>query len=80
MQDTERVLKIIKELSSLEVIKPEHNLQTDLALDSLMMVTLLIEVEENFDLQLQESDLNPFDLITVNDVIELVKKYKEENI
>ena len=80
MQDTERVLEIIKELSSLEVIKPELNLQTDLALDSLMMVTLLIEIEENFDLQLQESDMNPFDLITVNDVIELVKKYKEGNI
>ena len=39
------------------------------------MVTLLIMVEDGFNIVLDESDMNPFDLLTVNDVIALVNKY-----
>ena len=77
MQDTERVYRIIEELSALDDIKAEQNLQTDLLFDSLLMVTLLIQIEEEFGIELNESDMNPFDLITVQDVVELVEKYWE---
>ena len=39
------------------------------------MVTLLVELEDTFGITLDESDMNPFDLITAADVILLVEKY-----
>ena len=47
----------------------------DLGLDSLKMVTLLIEIEDAFGIELDESDMNPFDLSTVQNVIDMVNKY-----
>ena len=39
------------------------------------MVMLLVEIEEKLEIELDESDMNPFDLITVQNVIDMVKKY-----
>ena len=39
------------------------------------MVTLLIMIEDTFNIILDEADMNPFDLITVEQVIKLVEKY-----
>lgn len=75
----EKVIQILFELSGKEVIENSNSLMDDLGLDSLLMVTLLIEIEDAFNIELDESDMNPFDLITVNDVIELVEKYCGEN-
>lgn len=71
------VFDIIRELSGVESIELDASLQKDIFLDSLGMVTLLLMVEDEFKIELDESDMNPFDLITVNDVFELVKKYME---
>ena len=70
-----KIANILSELSNQEVICLEHDLQKDLALDSLQMVTLLIKLEESFQITLDESDMNPFDLITVSHVVNLVEKY-----
>ncbi len=51
----------------------------DLGLDSLKMVTLLIEIEDAFGIELDESDMNPFDLVTVNDIVTLARKYVSED-
>jgi acyl carrier protein len=76
----DKVEVILKELSGNETIGLESILGSDLALDSLSMVTLMIELEEDFEIRFDESDLNPFDLVRVSDVVELVKKYVgEEN-
>ena len=87
MEIFNKVSAVLSELSGMENICPEHGLQSDLALDSLQMVTLLILLEEEFGIILDESDMNPFDLIHVRDVVNLVEKYiggdkdetKEEN-
>ena len=39
------------------------------------MVTLLIEIEEQFGIELDEKDMNPFDLVTVSDAIRLAERY-----
>ncbi len=78
MKIQEKVFDILRELSGEQKVKLENNLQTDMLLDSLGMVTLLIIIEDDFGVELDESDMNPFDLITVNDVVALVKKYVEE--
>ena len=76
----EKICEILFELSGVEATNNNASLQADLALDSLAMVMLLIEIEEAFGIELDESDMNPFELNTVQDIIDLVCKYcGEEN-
>lgn len=75
MEIFNKVCVILFELSGIETICLEHELQSDLGLDSLQMVTLLMTLEENFQITLDESDMNPFDLVNVWQVIDLVEKY-----
>lgn len=75
MNIEEKVKAILSELSGEDTIDNATALQEELALDSLMMVTLLMEIEDTFAIELDESDMNPFDLETVQSVIDLVKKY-----
>ncbi len=76
----EKIGEILFELSGVEATNNNASLQADLALDSLAMVMLLIEIEEAFGIELDESDMNPFELNTVQDIIDLVCKYcGEEN-
>lgn len=75
MNIEQKVKKILRELSGEETVENTHQLQGDLALDSLMMVTMLIEIEEVFGIALDETDMNPFDLSTVQNVMDLVAKY-----
>ena len=70
-----KVKEILCELSGEETIENTDHLQGDLALDSLMMVTMLVEIEETFEIELDEADMNPFDLGTVQNVIDMVSKY-----
>lgn len=71
----EKIGEILFELSGVEATNNNASLQADLALDSLAMVMLLIEIEEEFGIELEESDMNPFELNTVQDIIDLVSKY-----
>lgn len=75
MNNANRVFEIINVLSGAENITESCELVNDLGMDSIEMVALLIEIEESFDIRLDESDMNPFDLITVGDVVKLVDKY-----
>ncbi len=75
MNIEEKVKAILCELSGEETIENSFTLQGNLALDSLMMVTMLVEIEEVFGIELDEADMNPFDLSTVQSVIDMVDKY-----
>ena len=75
MDTNEKVIEILKELSGLDEVRLADSLQSDIGLDSLGMVTLLIELETAFEIELKESDMNPFDLKTASDVAALVDKY-----
>lgn len=77
MEITNKVTSLLSELSGIEYIRPDHILQLELGFDSLQMVTLLIVLEETFDIVLDESDMNPFSLVLVSDVITIVEKYLE---
>lgn len=76
METNEKIIEICKQLSGMDNVCEESLLQEDLALDSLAMVTLLVEIEDNFEIQLDESDMNPFDLKTIQDIVDLVNKYR----
>ena len=77
MEIFDKVCVILSELSGIETICLEHELQSNLGLDSLQMVTLLMMLEENFQITLDESDMNPFDLVNVWQVVDLVEKYAD---
>lgn len=70
--------EILKEKSFCEDIKPELTLKDDLGLDSLNMVELIVELEERFNIEIDESDLDPAELQTVDQIYALVEKYTEE--
>lgn len=75
MITTEKVKEIIKKVSENKKIRLKDRLTDDLLLDSLAMVNLLIDIEEEFDINLNESDMDPYEFETVNDIVELVRKY-----
>lgn len=75
----EKVAEILKSMIGEVEVSSEDSLENDLALDSLALVNLLLDIESEFKIELNESDLNPFDLITVGDVVELVRKYTGDN-
>lgn len=75
----ERVYEILKSLSGVDEVFETDNLREDLTIDSLGMVELLVELESNFEIELEESDINPEGLLTVFDVICLVGKYIDIN-
>lgn len=73
----ERINEILKGKCFYDEIVPEQTLKDDLGLDSLSMVELIVELEEEFDIEIDESDLDPDDLKTVNHIYEIVRKYTE---
>lgn len=73
----ERVVKILEDLALVPVRDLSRELVKDLALDSLRLVMLLVNLEETFEIELDESDMNPFQLVTVQDVVNLVSKYTQ---
>lgn len=79
----QQVLEIVEDLCLTPVQDGGQTLLGDLSLDSLRMVMLLVTLEDSFEIELDESDMNPFALITVNDVVDLAMKYvlpaKEED-
>lgn len=72
---SEKCMELLKQLSDKDRIHLNDDLQKALGLDSLLMVVLLIDIEDTFGIKLDESDMNPMELHTVRDVIELVSKY-----
>jgi len=72
----EKINDIILNLSFADTIKPEYSLKNDLGFDSLRLTELLVELEDNFNIQFDESDIDFKNFQTVNDTYIWVGKYK----
>lgn len=70
-----QVIELLCELSGKEEVNVSDTLQIDLGFDSLGLVALLLALEDTFGFILDETDMNPFDLSTVQDVVHLTEKY-----
>lgn len=69
--------RILMELCFLEEAPmPAMTLKEELGLDSLRLVELMVALEEALGVQLEESDLDPAELVTVGDVYRLAGKYE----
>lgn len=76
----QEVLNMLTNLVGSDVKDPAQTLVSDLSFDSLRMVTLLIMIEDTFDIELDQADMNPFLLITIQDVIDLVERYVQKEV
>lgn len=73
------ILEIIEDICTEKITDTAAKLLDDLSMDSLRLVMLLVMIEDTFEIELDEADMNPFALVTVQDVIDLVSKYKPES-
>ena len=73
----ETVNESLREKSFCEDITSELKLNEDLGLDSLNLVELMVELEDKFNIEIDESDLDPAALQTVDQIYALVSKYTE---
>lgn len=75
----DKVINIIVEICENETIK--DNLDIDLIeneiLDSLAFITLISRLEEEFDIEIQPTQVKPDTWRSINSIIELVKSYNE---
>lgn len=75
MKIKEQLYKILNNLSGMGVTNEKMSLQNDLGLESLGLVTLLVEIEDSFNFELKPEDMDPFKYETVETLIKLVSKY-----
>ncbi|HCU06931.1 MAG TPA: acyl carrier protein [Holosporales bacterium] len=71
-----KVIEIVAEALSVEVdqITPSSNLVDDLGADSLARVELVMQIEEEFDIEISDSDSEK--ILTVQAIIDYVNKKK----
>ena len=76
MNHKDKVLNIISELSVLS--ENEINLEdkfADIGIDSLKMVELIISLEDGLNIKFDDGELNPNNLTSVKNIMELTEKY-----
>ena len=71
----DKVIEVVSEVTGHQEIQLEYTLQGNLGVDSLCAVMLLVAIEDAFEIELDESDMNPLNLITVADIVNMVRKY-----
>ncbi len=78
MEIQEQVFELLEEITMVGEVSVYDELTTDLGLDSLGMISLLVALEDTFHIELDESDMDPLALQTVADIVQLIEKYMEE--
>lgn len=81
MDNTKAVINsILSEKRFSDTITADMKLSEDLGFDSLSLVELIVDLEDRFDIEIDESDLDPGQLKTVAQIYSLVDKYLEGRI
>lgn len=71
-----RMQAALERVTGLTVALAENGrLKEDLGLDSLSLVALVVELEEEFNILFDEGDLNPDQLLRAGDLAALLEKY-----
>ena len=78
MNDT--IIKLIKNKVLLDEKVNLNTKLTDLSLDSLSFIELLLEIEEMYKIEFNDSSLYIDNYKTVNDLINKIKELKNESI
>ncbi len=71
----EKVVEILSDITGMETkkIKKDSRLITDLELNSLDVVNMIVTFEENFDIEIPEQKIK--DLVTVGDIVQYLESH-----
>ena len=69
----EKLIKLASNILGYE-IDINDNLKES-GMDSLSIVSLIVDIEEAFNITFNDSDLDPVNLITLNDIKKVMEKY-----
>lgn len=69
----EGVFLVVKEFFHRETVNPEDDLVNDYDMDSLDIIDFIMRLENKFDIDITNKDIDMYDLQTVNDIVEMVK-------
>jgi len=73
---TDKMIEIITEVLEIE-LADDFTVHTELAIDSINFVRIIITIEDSFDVEFDEMDLNIEAFRTINDFIIYVNRIKE---
>lgn len=79
-RDGKKIIKIISEMAEIEedvIINSMDSTLEQLGMDSLVFVQILLEIEDEFDLELDDDFLVMDDVGTINDMIQKILRLKE---
>lgn len=71
---SDRVISLIKDMAVVDIVNENDNIH-ELGIDSLKIVELIIILEDYFQIQFDDSELDPSQLIAVQDIIQLTERY-----
>lgn len=71
-----RLLNTIQSLSPYEIVIDDNcNLTKDLGFDSLKIVELIFQIEQNYNIEFDDNDLNFSSIKTVGDLKKILQRY-----
>lgn len=75
----ERIIEIIKEINPAANIDERTKLLDEHILDSLSMISLVSEIEDEFDVEISARDIVPENFATVEDIYSLIERIENED-
>lgn len=75
----ERIIEIIKAINPIASLNENTKLFDEHILDSLSMIALISELEEEFDVEISARDIVPENFETANAICELIAKLENED-
>jgi acyl carrier protein len=74
MQSIEdRLITVVAEMLGLDEVNPKNFLIKDLGADSLDCIEILMEIEEEFDIEIPDEDAEKFKNTTIQEMIDYIK-------
>lgn len=75
----EKIIQIIKSINPLAKVDETTKLLDEHTLDSLSMITLVSELEDEFDVEISARDIVPENFETVGAIAELIERLEDED-
>jgi acyl carrier protein len=70
---TKEVIGLAYDVAEVEVLE-DDNLK-EYGMDSIALVSLIVEIEMKYNITFSDDDLNPDNLITINNIVYMMEKY-----
>ena len=70
---TKEVIGLAYYVAEVEVLE-DDNLK-EYGMDSIALVSLIVEIEMKYNITFSDDDLNPDNLITINNIVDMMEKY-----